>query len=208
MDKEFITQLRDKLRGPLPGYDAHKKMWVIGHHRRVESPANARKAGVMALFIPGENNWELVFIKRSNKYHDDRHKGQIGFPGGKYEEWDSDLMQTALRETEEEIGVTPDRVEVLGKLSNLFIPVSNFMVHPYVGYLSRRPTFKLQESEVADLITCKYTHFFNGKIRNFCDIQVDSGIQLKNVPYFDLNGEVLWGATAMILSELLQIIEE
>jgi len=202
----FIHHLEKKLQQPLPGHKAHQKMYVIGHAARANPPEDALQAGVMALFFPLGESWQLIFIKRSNRYHDDRHKGQIGFPGGKYESEDRDLMDTALRETREEIGVEAEKIKVLGSLSELYIPVSQFNVHPFVGFLEKKPEFSLQAEEVDRVIYCGIHRFFNKDCRSRKDMDVDEGIRIHGVPYYDLEGEVLWGATAMITSELLETI--
>ncbi len=209
MDISLMQNIEKALREPLPGHKAHMEMAVVGHHRKAEAPEEANKAGVLALFIPDKNgHTELVFIRRSSHYHDDRHKGQIGFPGGKKEREDNDMRETALRETKEEIGVEPAEVEVLGKLSNLYIPVSNFLVHPYVGYMRSRPEFSLQETEIAEVITCDYKRLLNEDCRDTTKIELSSGIHLENVPYFDLKGKILWGATAMMMAELVHVLKK
>ncbi|TVR85942.1 MAG: CoA pyrophosphatase [Saprospirales bacterium] len=208
MDISLMQNIEKALKDSLPGHKAHMEMAVVGHHRKAEAPGKANKAGVLALFIPGENGCtELVFIRRSSHYHDDRHKGQIGFPGGKKERVDSDIRETALRETYEEIGVDPVEVEVLGKLSNLYIPVSNFLVYPFVGFVRSRPKFSLQETEIAEVITCDYKRLLNYDCRNTTKIELSNGIHLENVPYFDLKGKILWGATAMMMAELVHVLK-
>ncbi len=201
------VRIREALSGDLPGFDAHKIMGVSGHYRRQEPPEDCSQAGVLALFYQEKGIWKLIFIRRSNRYHDDRHKGQIGFPGGKYEDHDDNLMETALREANEEIGVNPNQIEVLGKLSKLYIPVSNFLVHPYVGVFDGIPDFRLQTAEIDVVLTPEFHIFFEEKIKKTTDIPIAKGIQLKNIPYYDLNGQVLWGATAMILTELLLVLD-
>lgn len=200
-------RLERSLKGKLPGYKAHQKMGVSGHYSLSQPPENCHLAGVMALLFPKDNKWKLTFIKRSNRYPDDRHKGQIGFPGGRLEDVDIDLKSTALRELNEEIGVQIDSVNVLGQLSELYIPVSNYLVYPFVGYLNTEPEFTLQKTEVDGLITPDFDVFFNKSIVKSTVIEIATGIHIRNVPYYDLDGEVLWGATAMIMSELLHILE-
>lgn len=208
MDRQLIDKIEKNLKGNLPGYKAHEEMAVKGHYRRRNAPTYAQKAGVLALFIPAGLHWELVFIKRSDRYQSDRHRGQIGFPGGKTEDCDNDICETALRETHEEIGVSPHRINLIGQLTPLYIPVSNFRVFPSVGFLEQRPVFKLQEEEVDDVILWKFNHFLNRENRKKTSIKLTEGIQMKNVPYFDLDGKILWGATAMMLSELIRVAEK
>ncbi|TVR80405.1 MAG: CoA pyrophosphatase [Saprospirales bacterium] len=208
MFSEFEEKVREGLSGNLPGHEAHLEMAVIGHHGRRQPPVNASHAAVMALFVPGEKaGMELVFIKRSTQYQDDRHKGQIGFPGGKREPEDIDILRTALRETEEEIGVSSDSINVLGNLSHLYIPVSNFLVYPFVGVIETRPEFTLQTAEINEIITFPLSRLLSKESRKRTRIQISSGIHLENVPYFDLRGKILWGATAMMTAELIRVID-
>ena len=133
------------------------------------------------------------------------HSGQIGFPGGKYEEIDKNLEATALRESHEEIGIQEQDVQIVGRLSDLYIPVSDFLVHPFVGYLDYAPMFVLQENEVKDILEVDFELFFLPKILKKMDYRINEKMTLRDVPYFDINGHVVWGATAMILGELLAI---
>jgi len=204
---EFPKKLRmAMLMNELPGREAQLRMAHITRSRYVEAPPEARVAAVMLTLFPKEENWNLLLIKRKT-VHGDRHSGQIGFPGGKFEPEDGTLIQTALRETEEEVGIARREINVLGPLTDLYIPVSNFVVHPYVGVLDRQPAYRLQESEVSKVVEKPIRHFLDPTARKITDIRVGEGLSLKNVPYFDLEGEVLWGATAMILSEFLEIIK-
>lgn len=190
----------------LPGREAQLQMAHITRSRYVEAPEGARVAAVMLTLFPKDENWNLLLIKRKT-VHGDLHSGQIGFPGGKFELEDRTLIQTALRETEEEVGIAKSEINVLGPLTNLYIPVSNFVVHPYVGLVSGQPNYHLQESEVSKLFEKPVRSFLDPSARKTTDIKVGEGLSLKNVPYFELEGEVLWGATAMILSEFLEIIK-
>ena len=201
----FIEQLQDKLQQPLPGRDAQLKMAHVTRARYVEAREDARQAGVMATFFPKEDDWHLVFILRNNK-ESGAHAGQIGFPGGKYEEQDQDMQSTALRETEEEIGIPQQDVQLLGKLTELYIPVSNFQVHPFVGVLDYQPEYFLQQEEVSGVLEVPISHLQDPQNRLITDIRINRHLVLKNVPYFDISGQVLWGATAMMLSELLEVV--
>lgn len=122
------------------------------------------------------------------------------------EQSDDTMLQTALRETEEEVGIPRNGVQILGKLSELYIPVSNFQVHPFVGVLDQQPTYTLQEEEVSRVIEVPISHFQNETSRRVIDIQVNRHLSMKNVPYFDVEGKILWGATAMMISELVEAL--
>lgn len=204
----FIEQLREKLAGTLPGQEAQFKM---AFKRRAEElrlnpspPPDAKVASVLNLLHYHEGAWRTLLIQRSANPRD-RHSGQVSFPGGRYEESDLNLTNVALRETHEEVGVSPLQVEVLGRLTELYIPVSNFVVHPFVGLLLGPPDFRPQPGEVEMILTPPLTVFSQPKNRKMADLTVGQGITLKDVPYFDVEGRMVWGATAMILSEFLEL---
>lgn len=205
MHDDFIRRLQQKLRQPLPGREAQFKMAHITRRMYVSAPQEARKAGVMATLFSKQGAWHLVLIER-NPNDRDHHGGQISFPGGKFEAEDKTLLNTALREAEEEVGIARQDIQVLGGLTDLYIPVSNFEVHPFVGYLDYQPAYKPQEEEVSAVLEVPLSIFRNPTILRTTDIRITRSLTLKNVPYFDIGGKVLWGATAMILSELLEVI--
>jgi 8-oxo-dGTP pyrophosphatase MutT (NUDIX family) len=131
----------------------------------------------------------------------------VSFPGGKVEPNDPDLVFTALREAEEEIGIDAGKVEVLGRLTDLYIPTSNFLVSPVLGFLDEKPRFVPEVREVERIIPTAISTVGQPQVRQRTMIPIGEGIQLET-PYFALDGEVVWGATAMILSELLQLLEQ
>jgi len=136
----------------------------------------------------------------------DRHRGQISFPGGRFEPQDKHLANTALREAEEEVGVDAGQVELIGGLTDLYIPVSNFRVDPYVGYTEITPDFIPQESEVNDILEVPVEELIHPGNLKYKDLTIREGFTIPNVPYFDLLGKTVWGATAMMLSELVELI--
>ena len=137
----------------------------------------------------------------------DRHSGQISFPGGSWEDSDGSLEAVALREAHEEIGIPPAQIQVLGRLTELYIPVSNFMVHPFVGIIHGTPTFSPQPGEVAHILTPPVHQFFSPEYQKTTDLSLAENLTIRNVPYFEVDGRVVWGATAMILSELIEILD-
>jgi len=205
MPQNFIHQLQQKLQLPLPGRDAQLKMAHITRRLYVEAPKEARQAAVLAAFFQKNDDWHLVFIER-NANDRDQHGGQISFPGGKFEPEDGNMLNTALRETEEEVGILKNEVKILGGLTDLYIPVSNFQVHPFVGYLDYPPDYRLQKEEVNSVFEVPLAVFHGSGVRKTTDIRISRLLTLKNVPYFDLDGKILWGATAMIMSELLELV--
>ena len=207
MDYNFIKNVEKKLAGPLPGKDAQRKM--SNAFRPVDTiiPDNVRQAGVLALFYPKAEDWHLVFIERTSKNKNDRHRGQISFPGGKFEENDGVLSQTAIREAEEEIGVKSNDIHLLGELTQLHVPVSNFLVSPFVGFLEYTPNFTPQETEVSEVLEVPFQRFSEKGVLKQKDLKISEGFVIPKVQYFDIHDKVLWGATAMMMSELLEVLE-
>ncbi len=173
-------------------------------HRKFEVTSEMMEAGVMLLLYPFQGELHTVFIKRTENKHD-KHKGQISFPGGKVDSSDTSIDATALRELEEEIGVPPTHIQIIGQLSPLVIPVSNFLVKPVIGFIESRPQFIPEVSEVAEIIEAPIHIFKNIETPQLIDIPLGNKMKFKNVPYFDINGHVVWGATAMILAEFSEI---
>jgi 8-oxo-dGTP pyrophosphatase MutT (NUDIX family) len=171
-----------------------------------ERAKSARKAGVMALFYPNsEGETYLVLILR--KTYKGVHSAQVGFPGGKYENEDKDLMVTALRETEEEVGVPVSMLEVIKSMTPIYIPPSNFMVHPYLAVSKTTPNFIKQDEEVEAIIEVKLTDVLDES--NIITTRVPTSFNVEvDVPAFKLNHEIVWGATAMMLSELKDLLKQ
>lgn len=207
MDNQLIKALAEGLQQPLPGVKAQYQMAHVVRRQPTPPPADVRRAAVLALFYPSQGDWNLVFIERPLYPGIDRHGGQISFPGGKVEPTDASLQHTALREAEEEIGLAANTVKVLGTLTELYIPVSNFLVHPYVGQVDYQPHFLPDEREVSSIIEVPYAKLQDAAIRQEIDLQLAPNMTLRKVPYFNVEGKVLWGATAMIVSELLAVTE-
>ena len=206
MTDSFIKKIEERLQQPLPGQAAQMKMAPHSRRGKMPIPDDVRLAGVMAALFQKENAWHVIFIER-NPNDKDQHGGQISFPGGKAEPEDGTMLQTALRETEEEVGILQNKINVLGALSELYIPVSNFQVFPFVGYLDQQPVYKIQESEVSQVIETPLSHFADPTFQKEKDIRINKYLTLKNVPYYEVEGKILWGATAMMMSELVDVIE-
>jgi 8-oxo-dGTP pyrophosphatase MutT (NUDIX family) len=204
MKDDFILHLEEKLSDTLPGQEAQYRMAHQVRRRVAPPPSNARMAGVLALFYPKASDWHLVFIQRPH-HPEDRHSGQISFPGGKMEDSDNDLSETAIREAEEEIGVAASSIELLGPLTELYIPVSNFLVSPYVGYVDAPPVFRPEPGEVESILEVPFHKFLQRETRQKINLEITEQITLREVPYFNVEGKVIWGATAMILNELVEL---
>jgi len=205
-DKDFIEAIRLKLYMPLPGVQAQNKLSPVMDHAQYRvAPKDHKVACVMALIHPRDGKFHLTFIERASSHPDDKHAGQIGFPGGKMEDSDKDHLSCAIREVEEEIGIAADQINVLGALTDLYVFASNFMVYPYVGYIDHEPSFVAQESEVASIISFPLDGLLSTDALSHKDMTV-RGHHMKGVPYYRLNKHILWGATAMITSELLVVV--
>lgn len=207
MKMDLIEKLDHRLSAPLPGPEAQYRMAHKVRRSHAPPPENVKQAGVLALLYPKEKDWHLVLIERQSHNPDDRHRGQISFPGGRYETGDGHIRNTALREAEEEVGVDASTVQVLGELSELYIPVSNFMVNPFVGWVDYQPSFRPEEAEVKSVLEVPFNLLRHPRTIRTTDMKISEQIILQKVPYFDVDGKVVWGATAMILSELLEVLE-
>lgn len=206
MNNDFIQRLETRLQQPLPGEAAQFRMAHPQRRGSFPPPPHATASAVLALFFPKNEEWHLVFIERESSNANDKHKGQISFPGGRFDDTDIVLDRTALREAEEEVGVDPSTVRLLGQLTELYIPISNFKVNPYVGMVDYHPQFKPQVSEVKSILEIPFQHFQNPKNEGITTVTVGNNLVMKDIPYFDVEGKTLWGATAMMLSELLEIV--
>ncbi|MBB4080904.1 8-oxo-dGTP pyrophosphatase MutT (NUDIX family) [Lewinella aquimaris] len=202
---DYLDRIRKGLStGQLPGYPAQE---IMGHALRQEysqAPDTARSASVLALIYPVRDEMKLLFIQRTSP-PGDRHGGQISFPGGAADASDVSPAATALREAHEEVGIDPDAVELIGELTPLYIPISNYLVNPFVGYLPHRPTLVPQASEVERILELPLAGFFANDAVAFHDKRLFNGMILKEVPHWVVAGEAVWGATAMIVGELVEL---
>ncbi|HAJ36114.1 MAG TPA: CoA pyrophosphatase [Chloroflexi bacterium] len=200
----FLRQLRRDLNAPLPGRAAQYRMAPRprpGGELHDSPRLDARRGGVLALLYPHEGQIFLPLILRPT--YPGVHSGQIGFPGGGYETIDGDLTATALRETYEEIGVHPSQFTVLGQLTPLYVSASNYLVQPVVGWIDYRPAFNPDPYEVAALIEAPLNALLDPTTRRV-EPWILRGREIE-VPFFALGEYTVWGATAMMLSELLSL---
>lgn len=203
---KLIQNIKERLSLPLPGSSVQLKMAHDIRYISRPTPEDARVACVLALLYPKQGEWHTVLILRKSSNKNDRHKGQVSFPGGQLEASDASLEAGALREAEEEVGVKINQVEILGRLTELYIPVSNFLVHPFVGFTTSLPDFKPQLSEVQEILQIPLAKLTDPNSVAQTDIKIAQNLTLKRVPYFNLNNKVVWGATAMMLNEFLEVI--
>ncbi len=203
-----IEWLRQRLLQPLPGRAAQERMMgrVLPHPIKV--PENARPSAVLCLLFPVDNALQMLLMKR--REDNTAHSGQVSFPGGSYEATDADLKATALREAQEEVGIVSSDVDILGALTPLYIPVSNFNVYPFVGYAAKRPQYNLSHNEVSYTIEVPLSSLLHPDRKTVTDVISPAMPDvIRNVNAYKLeDGTIIWGATAMIISELEMILAE
>jgi 8-oxo-dGTP pyrophosphatase MutT (NUDIX family) len=201
----IATRLKEEIKSGLPGSDIQ---WKMASSDRLakdfpKTPGNdARIAAVLIILYPYVNSVYTVFMQRPE--YNGIHSGQISFPGGRKESSDFSIIQTALREAKEETGINPGKISVIGTITPLFIPVSNMLVTPVLSYSYERPVFKYDSEEVLFLIEADIKKLLQRSIIKTKPFEI-MGRTLK-IKYFDYEGHVIWGATAMMLNELLEII--
>ena len=201
----IIDSIKNELKKPLPGIESQLRMAPKSRlENLLQKTEDSKKSGVLLLLYYKNDNLHLVFIKRA--VNGSVHSGQISFPGGKYDEGDNDLIYTSLRETHEEIGVKPSEIEILGNLTTLFIPVSNYIVFPCIGYCAKKPDFVLNESEVDGLIEIPLKDFLDEQ-NLILDLVEVRGTQFE-VPVFKVKENKIWGATAMIMNEFVHLLKK
>ena len=205
--ENFIQELKTELTAPLPGKEIQYQMAPSDRDLRYAPPDDLKppiKAAVLILLFPENGNLSTVFIKRTR--YPGAHSGQISFPGGKAEPGDKSLYITALRETCEELGINTNNIKKLGKLTPLYIGVSNFNVLPFVGYIGTELNFRIQKEEVEHTITENLSNLLNNNCKGEFRVQ-KNGFDF-TAPCFHIGELKVWGATAMILNEFLSICKK
>ena len=203
----LVEKLSKRLREPLPGQAAHNLMRAtpIGNSiPNFEHKSQPKPGSVLILLYPENGNVWFPLIQRP--VYTGAHSGQISLPGGKAEEGE-DAIATALREGQEEIGIDPSSISIMGRLSDFFVIPSNFLVSPVVAYTSAQPTFKPDEKEVERIL-----------MGNIQALTREDAVKRKEIlaagrfnmmaPHFEIESQIVWGATAMILSEFRTILKE
>ncbi|MEM0938942.1 MAG: CoA pyrophosphatase [Bacteroidota bacterium] len=204
----LIDFLEKRLQLPMPGHVAHdlmKPKLANGAPIQIKHSRLPRDSAVMILLYQRNGKIHFPLIQRPK--YEGVHSGQIALPGGSMEGNDRDLFETALRETKEEIGVEKNKVEIIGNLSSFYVMASNFNVLPVIGYVNYIPNFVPDSREVEEIIYPSIVDLIDVKNRKEKKVTAKGGIKLLS-PYFDLSGRTVWGATAMMLSELVVILEE
>ena len=204
MKMQFINQLKLQLDQPLPGKDAQSIMMIepkpIFNNTNT---INVKLSAVLILLFFENDDWNFFLTKRSQNVNN--HKGQISLPGGVHEENES-LQETAIRETEEEIGIPSQDIQLIGSLSPFYVPVSNFKISPFVGWMEKKPQVKAFDREVEKVFSISINKFI---LESTQKIKYDKlNGEMVKIPYFDIDNEMVWGATSIILSEFKNIILE
>ncbi len=202
-----LEDIRRALSHPLPGIRAQLKMAPqprAGRDVDLDVPADCRESSVLILLYPRAGRLNFVLTRRTEMVQS--HKGQISLPGGA-REGDETLDQTALRETCEELGVPQDGTEVLGCLSAIYIPRSNYCIYPFVAYRPDPPVFYADPVEVAEVLEVPLALLLDPSIRRVEYWSAPDFDSPRRVPFFSIHGQVVWGATAMILSELVSALD-
>ncbi|MFT4600779.1 MAG: 8-oxo-dGTP pyrophosphatase MutT (NUDIX family) [Arenicella sp.] len=190
----------------LPADLAHKEMYPLRKTRNEMKLENEdyRTSAVLALMFQEDGETKMILTQRHD--YKGKHGGQISFPGGKSEATDQSIEHTALRETQEEIGLPTEDINIIGKLSDVYIPVSQFLVHPFIAYYNGDPTFIRSEYEVKEIITFNTAILLDSDTMSRRNIKTSEGYSLKDIPCFIIEEKIVWGATAIILNEIRHIL--
>ncbi len=205
----FIRQLKKFNLTNLPGEEAHLSLMPLkrplSSKVKIRS-ATYRESGVGILLYPKEDTIECILIERPA--YDGTHGGQISFPGGKRDPGDIDLEYTARRECFEEVGLPTGHGERILALTEVFIPVSDFLVQPFIFFVDDLPTLHPDEREVESIIAFDLFSLLDDDLLKRKSLKFKNGTTAKDIPYFDIHGHVVWGATGMILSEVKAILSQ
>jgi len=199
-----LEALKDKLYTPLPGISGQREMMPSYRSAvRLEDiePLQPRKAGVIIHIFQGPQELEVLYMKRPA--YDGTHSGQISFPGGELEEYDQDLRAAAFRECEEEVNLGPGEQEFFRALSWLYIPPSNFYVEPFITLGTAAPMVELDPREVDRVFSIPLSKLIDGSLVQQTSIKTTYGTLV--VPAYHWDGEIIWGATAMMTAELVAL---
>lgn len=199
---DLLQLISERINGPLPAKEALKMMFPNIKAMPEKLPETVRLSAVMLLLYREEETWHLLAIRRTEDGH--AHSGQIGFPGGRKEESDESMLQTALRETYEEIGIAADQIQVLGALSPVYVVVSNFNVFPFVGYLPDSVSFRLSPNEVQAVLKIPLNELFAQETKVLTEVVSPAfpEIRRKVNAYKVMDEVIIWGASAIMIAEL------
>lgn len=204
--QEFLQFVPKLIAAELPAMEAHAKMAPLERleslKKELTETQHSKIAAVMMLCYPKNDTTHLVLIVRNT--YEGVHSAQIAFPGGKQEQEDADFAATAIRETYEEVGIQPDKIEIIKPFTQVYIPPSNFMVYPYLGICNEEITFTLDPLEVAGIIELPLATFLSDTLIVTAQMQTSYADSIV-IPAFEIESHIVWGATAMMLSELKEV---
>lgn len=204
---EFLSKLEILKSKELGGLDAQFKLAPklrLRYSKEKIEASNPKKAAVLALFYPNNHN-EACFLLTLRANYQGKHSSQISFPGGKIENGDANLRQTAIREAYEEVGIREEQIHVIRETTDVYIPPSNFLATPFIAYAAQRPEF-VKNYEVESLIEVRVADLLDDtKIET--TVMTTSYMEKIEVPCFKLNDYIVWGATGMMLSEIKELLK-
>jgi 8-oxo-dGTP pyrophosphatase MutT (NUDIX family) len=202
---DLLEVLKAELTQSLPGIRAQRRMAPKGR-KFTKTPSIKKNAAVSLVIVdyPEIQNSEILLIKRPE--YEGPHSGQVSFPGGKQEIEDGEPLVTAIRECEEETGVLLKTEFLAGQLTPLYIPVSKYMVYPFVFIYKSVPYFKIDKKEVRYIIEFPVSALLDKKLKQTTNLSIQG--KSYSVPYYNIKNELVWGATAMIMSEFIEIISK
>ncbi len=204
---ELIHEIFEAFNHPLPGYEAHLEL--APYRKKVELNIEKNKPKIAStLLLVYPNNNEIYFCLIERQTYQGTHSNQISFPGGKNELGET-IKNTALRECNEEIGVPIEDINIIGELTQVYVPPSNFLIHPFIGYCDFKPDFKPDKREVKSIIEIKMEDLFRKEViksKKMSFEEKENKFEV-DVPYLDLNNKIVWGATSVILNEFRTMLK-
>jgi len=206
--EDFFEKLEMRLKQPLPGLSAQQEMSAYPSGKTgIDFNFDGQPKESSVLIVLFESKGDICFPLIQRPLYTGVHSGQIGLPGGKVEEHDTDRIDTALRETEEEIGVRAGDIKVLGKLTELYVQASHYNVMPVVGHLPYQPEYIPDPEEVSRVIEGGVNDLISNEKKKVKELLIRNKYKIM-APYFDIKNEIVWGATAMMLNEFSVILKE